>query len=404
MRVKIEKSTARGKITAPPSKSMAHRLLIAAALCDGVSVVHGISTCDDVLATIDCLSALGAKIEYDGICARVRGFNPRKSAPQNALNARESGSTLRFMIPIAMMSETAVTFEGAMRLFERPMTIYERLCKEFGYKYTQKGPQITVKGPLESAEMHLEGNVSSQFISGLLFALPLCSADSRIHLTTKLESASYVELTRSALKLFGVSVDWENESTLYIRGNQKYEPTSVEVEGDYSGAAFIDALSLFGGEVTVDGLLEESLQGDKIYKAHFDALSRGAATISLEDCPDLAPILFTVAAAKVGGHFTDTRRLKLKESDRAEVMAEELRKFGADITVEENSVTVKKAPLHAPSEMLYGHNDHRIVMSLAILASLYGGEIDGAEAVKKSYPDFFRDITRLGIKADIYEA
>lgn len=403
MKVKIEKSTACGKVFAPPSKSMAHRMLIAAALANGESHVEGISSCEDVLATIDCLRELGATIEYDGDRVTVFGTDPRKSAAKLPLNARESGSTLRFLIPIALLSGNDTSFIGAGRLMDRPMTIYERLCCDSSLGYQNDGKKIIVKGPLKGGDIYLEGNISSQFISGLLFALPLCKEDSRIHITTKIESTSYIELTRSALSLFGVRVIWESERVLYIPGNQEYRPTDVSVEGDYSGTAFIDALGIFGGSVEIDGLSEDSLQGDRVYKEHFNALAHGTPTISIEDCPDLGPILFTVAAAKFGGHFTDTKRLKIKESDRAEAMATELRKFGADITVSENSVTVKAKELHEPTEILSGHNDHRIVMSLATLATLYGGVIDGAEAVKKSYPDFFRDIIHLGIKAQIYE-
>ena len=169
------------------------------------------------------------------------------------------------------------------------------------------------------------------------------------------------------------------------------------MEGDWSGAAFLEAFNHIGGKVKINGLNEESRQGDRVCKDLFDRLDKGFAEINIEDCPDLAPILFTVAAVKNGGRFVGTKRLKIKESDRAEVMKEELSKFGAELIIEENSVTVYKRELHRPDERLYGHNDHRIVMSLAILCTLYGGEIDGCEAVNKSYPDFFRDIKILGI-------
>ena len=180
-------------------------------------------------------------------------------------------------------------------------------------------------------------------------------------------------------------------------------PSDVTVEGDYSNAAFLDGFNLIGGEVNVQGLNENSLQGDKVYRELFDMLDEGSPEISIEDCPDLAPILFTLACMKNGATFAGTRRLKIKESDRAEVMAEELRKFGAEICVMENSVRVSSGNLHAPSEMLRGHNDHRVVMSLAVIASVFGGVIDGCEAVKKSYPAFFEDIEKLGIKFKAYE-
>ena len=189
-----------------------------------------------------------------------------------------------------------------------------------------------------------------------------------------------------------------NESTLYIKGGQKYISKNISVEGDYSGSAFLEAFNLFGGDVKVEGLSERSLQGDRVYRELYPKLLAGSPGINIEDCPDLGPILFAVSAGLFGGEFVGTKRLKIKESDRAEAMAEELRKFGCNVTVLENSVKIKKSELHAPKEILSGHNDHRIVMSLAVLASIYGGEIDGSEAVKKSYPDFFRDIEQLGIK------
>ena len=403
MRVKIEKSVASGRITAPPSKSMAHRLLIAAAMCEGVSRVSGISSCEDVLATIDCLTALGAKITYDGSSATVIGADFKKASATTPLHCRESGSTLRFLIPAALLSGNCATFTGAPRLIERPHEVYEDLCRDKGLLFDKCNEKITVKGPLSSGEYQLRGDVSSQFITGLLFALPTLEGDSRIVLTTKVESRSYIALTLSAMKSFGVHAEWSDERTISIKGSQTYRASDVIVEGDYSGTAFIDALGILGGKVQIDGLFEKSLQGDRVYREHFAALCDGTPTISIEDCPDLGPILFTVAAAKNGAVFTDTKRLKIKESDRAAAMAEELAKFGADIIVEENTVIVKKVPLHTPTESLFGHNDHRIVMSLAVLSTLYGGEIVGAEAVKKSYPDFFEDVRKLGIKFSRYE-
>ena len=197
---------------------------------------------------------------------------------------------------------------------------------------------------------------------------------------------------------FGGSVRWEDDSTIVIEGGKRLSGREITVEGDWSGTAFIEALNLIGGNISVDGLDEESLQGDRIYREHFKSLSEGFAEINIEDCPDLGPILFTVAAIMQGGRFVGTKRLKIKESDRASAMESELRKFGAELLVEENSVTVNKKQLHAPSERLCGHNDHRIVMSLSVICTLFGGEIEGCEAVSKSYPAFFEDINKLGIK------
>ena len=403
MFAKFEKSVASGTVKAPPSKSVCHRLIICAALAEGESYVENISSCRDCEATINCLKALGATIEPVATGLRIIGFDPKKAKAMTDLYCDESGSTLRFLVPIALLSESETTFTGKPRLIERPHSVYEELFSKKGLQFNKADGKISVKGALSSGEFILAGNVSSQFVSGLLFALPLLEEDSKIILSTDIESRSYIDLTIDAMKKFGVKVVWKDERTLYIKGAQKYKASSLTVEGDYSGAAFIDAFNFIGGEVIIDGLSEESLQGDKVYEKLFRRLTEESPLISIKDCPDLGPILFALAAAKNGAVFTDTKRLKIKESDRAEAMAEELRKLGAEIEVYDNSVVVKKSKLREPTEQLNGHNDHRIVMSLSILLSIHGGEISGAEAVNKSYEEFFENIKSLGIKVKTYE-
>lgn len=398
MKIKIEKSRAEGRLTAPPSKSMAHRLLICAAMSEGTSIIRGISSCEDVGATLDCLDALGIETKRDGNDVTVIGKSFRQISPIKPLMCRESGSTLRFMIPATMLSGQTAVFYGAPRLMQRPMGVYEKLFSEMGLTYISDGASIVVRGPLTGGEYTLVGNVSSQFISGLIFALPVADNDSVIKITTPIESRSYINLTINAVRAFGISVEWVDEYTIKIPGRQSYKPTDITVEGDYSGAAFPDALNLFGGEVEILGLNEESIQGDSVYKRYFEMLTLGVPTIHIGDCPDLGPILFAVAAAKYGGVFSGTKRLKIKESDRAEAMASELKKFGASVRVYEDSVVVYPVDFHAPTEMLSGHNDHRIVMALAILLTLTGGTIDGAEAISKSYPDFFANLESIGVK------
>jgi len=400
MKIHINEGVARGNISAPPSKSMAHRLLICAAMCEGVSTVRGISTCEDVLATLDCLGALGVRCEQVGEDVIVCGKKPQDMRPSEPLKCRDSGSTLRFMIPIAMRSEQTAVFYGAKSLMSRPMSVYENMCRERGLTYLSDGESIVVKGQLGGGEFTLPGDVSSQFISGLLFALPTADKDSTIRILPPIESRSYIDLTIDALKSFGVSAVWQDEHTIFIKGKQKYNPTDVTVEGDYSGAAFPEALNLFGGEVCVSGLRPDTIQGDSVYKKYYDMLVRGVPTIHIGDCPDLGPVLFAIAAAKNGGVFTGTRRLKIKESDRAAAMAEELKKFGTSVSVYEDTVVIYPAEFHAPSEVLCGHNDHRIVMALSVLLTLTGGEIEGAEAVSKSYPAFFENLEALGIEVN----
>ena len=330
MRVKIEKSRAAGRVVPPASKSMAHRLLIAAALSDGNSKIVDVTLCEDVLATVDCLSELGVSSLLYGNIAEIGGGSIKTARPKGVLNCRESGSTLRFMLPLALLSGNVTTFVGAPRLMERPMAVYEDICRERGLRFERGDGKITVCGPLAAGEYSLPGNISSQFITGLLFALSALDGDSRIRITTEIESLSYIELTRSAMATFGVEAAWEDERTLYIKGGQKYaSPGNVFVERDYSGAAFPDAFNLIGGNVKVDGLSPTSLQGDRVYKEHYEALKAGAPTINITDCPDLGPILFTLAAALNGGRFIGTKRLKIKESDRAEAMASELAKSGS---------------------------------------------------------------------------
>ena len=398
MTVNIKPSCLKGQVTAPPSKSMSHRLLICAGLSEGESEIKNIAFSEDVLATIDCLEAMGAEIKISGDSVTVKGTLPKKKA---TYHCRESGSTLRFFIPLAMLGEGTSLFKGYGRLMERPMQVYENIASERGIPYEKDSEGISVGSGLASGRYVLPGNVSSQFVSGLLFALPLCQGDSEIELTDNIESRSYIDMTIEALALFGVNAIWKNETTLYIKGNQSYKSVRLTVEGDYSNAAFLDAFNFIGGEVEVTGLCESSLQGDRIYKEYFSLLRQGTPTLDIKNCPDLAPIIMTLAAANNGCRLINTQRLKIKESDRGAVMAQELSEFGADIKVSDNEIVIDKATLYRPKDDLYCHNDHRVVMSLAVLLSLYGGRLMGAEAVKKSFPDFFDKVKALGMEVEI---
>lgn len=395
---KIEKSKAEGTLRAPSSKSAAHRLLICASMCQGVCRINDLPLCEDVLATIDCLRALGVKIELSGSSATVSGIDFTKALPSAPLNCRESGSTLRFLIPIAMLSGNEVTLTGSKKLLSRPMVVYERLAKEYGLTFNKTEDKITLRGPLTAGEYFIDGSVSSQFITGMLLALSALEGDSKIIINKQIESRPYVDLTIGCMKEMGVRIYHDTDWSFMIFGGQKYRPTEISVEGDWSAAAFIEALNTLGGDVNIEGLLDNSIQGDRICREYLVRLKGGFCEIDLTDCPDLGPILFAVAAAKDGAKFVGTKRLRDKESDRIATMEAELSKFGATIVIDENSVTVEKRELHSPTERLCGHNDHRIVMSLAVLCTLYGGEIEGHEAVKKSYPEFFEDIKKLGIK------
>ncbi|MBR5271987.1 MAG: 3-phosphoshikimate 1-carboxyvinyltransferase [Clostridia bacterium] len=403
MKVTINPSKAVGSVCAPPSKSISHRLLICAGMSDGVSIINSLAPSEDVFATIDCLRAVGVTVDFDiqNSVAKVTGADFRKSAPKTALYCRESGSTLRFFLPAMLLSGEEVTLSGAPSLMRRPMSVYSDLCKKQKLTYIENGDSITVKGVMKAGKYTVSGNISSQFISGLLFALPLLDGDSTISIIPPIESRPYINLTISALEEFGVEVKWKDEKTLFVKGNQVYKAHECTVEGDYSNAAFLDGFNLLGGEVDVCGLREDSLQGDKVYARYFDLLQIGSPALHIGDCPDLGPVLFALAAAGFGGVFSGTRRLKIKESDRVAAMAQELAKFGVSVRVEEDSVAIFPAAFHAPAETLCGHNDHRIVMALSLLLSKTGGAIDGAEAVEKSYPTFFSAIKNLGIEVSV---
>lgn len=401
MIVKIEKSLAEGKACAPPSKSMAHRALICGALSKQ-SQIYNLAASEDIKATLGCLKALGAKVEeVDGgvSIGSLDLFN----TPENAeLFCNESGSTLRFFIPLCMLSGKKIVLKGSERLFERPLSIYEEICKEQGIELVKAKDSVTVCGRLKSGNYSVAGNISSQFITGLLFALPLLDGNSKLEVTGKFESASYIDLTLSALNAFGIEIKRE-ANVFYIKGSQNYKNAQYKVEGDMSNAAFLEGFNLLGGEVCVEGINEDTLQGDGVYMDMYKGLCEGKRQFDLSDCPDLAPVMFALSAFYGGAEFTGTARLKIKESDRAAAMAEELSKLGIESEIYENSVVIKKGELCPPKQTLSGHNDHRIVMALCLLLSKTGGSIEGAEAVKKSYPDFFEVIKNLGIGMEKYD-
>lgn len=403
MIVSIQPGKARGIVAAPPSKSMAHRFLICAGISEGISHISGVDYNEDVLATLDCLRAMGASCDLNGDTVTIRGADLYHAKPAKTLQCRESGSTLRFFIPLALLSGSEVSFTGTEKLLSRPLNVYAQMCKERDLIFHQSSESVQVRGKLMSGEFTIPGDISSQFITGLLLALPLTQGDSVIHIVPPVESRGYIDLTLQALGTFGVRTVWQDDHTLFVPGDQRYNATDAIVEGDYSAAAFLAALNAVGSDLEITGLSADSLQGDKIYQEHFISICQGCPEIDISNCPDLGPVLFAVAAAKNGAVFTGTRRLKIKESDRAEAMAKELAAFGTRVTVEENRVVVDAKEFHRPDCILSGHNDHRIVMSLSVLLTLFGGKIEGAQAVRKSFPDFFQSLRELGIGVSIDE-
>ena len=402
MKAVVKPSIARGALAAPPSKSMGHRALICAGLSGGPCRVQGIIPSEDMLATLDCLSALGVEYDWQGDTVTLRGGDVF-TAPKEPVCCRESGSTLRFFLPLFLLGDQRVTLTGKGRLMERPLEVYQNLCRERDLLFGREADKLYVRGPFRPGVYTLPGDVSSQFVSGLLFALPLLEADSVISITPPVESRPYIEMTRQAQKLFGVESVWTDDNTLRVFGGQQYAPRDVRVEGDWSNAAFLEGFNLLDGAVQAENLIEDSLQGDKIYREYYKMLQNGCPTLDISQCPDLGPVLMALATAGSGATLTGTRRLALKESDRAAVMAEELAKLGVTCILEEDTVTVPGGQLKAPRAPLDGHNDHRIVMALTLLLSRVGGEIEGAQAVAKSYPDFFDNIRALGIQVETYE-
>lgn len=401
MKVKILPSKTSGEVSAPPSKSFAHRYLIGSVLSRGKCVIKNIADSDDISATLSCIEQLGGSVTKDGNIVTVIPTN-EKQIENAVFDCKESGSTLRFFIPVVLATGAKnCTFLGSERLLARGIKEYEKLFENSDIKINSDEKSIEVNGTLSAGNYEISGEVSSQYTTGMLFALSVLDGKSTLKITGNAESRAYVDMTIKVLKDFGADIAEPEKNFFEINGKGRLSPGEFTVEGDWSNAAFLIALSRLVGTISVSGLNENSVQGDRFCTAAFDALDGENAEIDLKDCPDLAPILFSYAAYKNGGKFINTRRLRVKESDRANVMAEELKKFGANVKVYENSVEIEKTQLKPPIVPLCGHNDHRIVMALSVLAAVFGAEIDGAEAVNKSYPDFFRVIKKAGV--NVYE-
>lgn len=405
-----------GVLAAPPSKSMAHRAVLCAALADGESRLTGLAHSQDIDATLAAAAALGAQVEAGEGWARIAGAAPLQ-APAAPVDCCESGSTLRFLIPLAALTGRPVAFTGRGRLMQRPQSVYQELFASQGLRFGQEGDTLTVAGPLRPGCFSLAGDVSSQFISGLLFALPLLDGDSRLCLKPPVESRSYIEMTRAAQSRFGVASAWLDEYTLAVPGGQAYRPRDMAIEGDWSQAAFPAALGALAGDVTVTGLEPGTLQGDAVILdilrrcggraeavpggVRFQKSALHGTKIDLADCPDLGPILMALGLLCEGETvIANAGRLRLKESDRIAAMEQELRKLGGQIESDGGTVTIRRSVLHAPAGPLWGHNDHRVVMSLTVLAAAAGlpVQIDGAEAVAKSWPGFFAAVRQLGVE------
>lgn len=385
MNVTILPGTLKGAVTPPSSKSQTHRAVLALMLAQGEGKLSNLAVSEDIQATQDCVAALksGQPAQADGL---------------PLLDCGESGSTLRFLIPVALAVRGGGHFTGRGRLMERPQGPYIRLFEEKGILWNQEGTCLTVAGQLEPGVYALPGNVSSQFITGLLYALPLLPGDGRIVLTTPLESRGYVDMTLDMLRRFDIKVE-EQEDGFLVPGNQTYQARDLTLEADWSGAAFWYAANFLGAQVDIQGLNPDSVQGDRQIGTLYWKLARpGDVDIDLSQCPDLAPPLAAMAAVRKGTtRFVHAGRLRMKESDRLETIARTLNALGAKAQVWEDTLTLEGVD-HLEGGTVDGCNDHRIAMMAAVAAVACKEPVTilGAECVKKSYPRFWEDYTALG--------
>ncbi len=404
--MRLTASACKGRVTMIPSKSVSHRALICAALAQGESDITNLALSQDIAATMDALVALGlCEARMQGDACNVRGGLKRNGTDR--IDCAESGSTIRFLIPLALDGRRRV-FTGRGRLLERPMRQYETL---FGVHTSSEG--IVVEHMLRAGEYAVEGNVSSQFITGLLFALPMLEQDSIIRITTPLESQPYIEITRQVQERFGVRSEWQGNH-LWVPGNQHCQPRDLRVEGDYSHAAFFGVSAALAGSVTLCGLEENSAQGDKeilnILTAFGAEVSRDAEQVQVRkracrpfcvdvsQIPDLVPALAVLACgAKGKSVIYGAARLRMKESDRLQAMTQELTALGASIEMSEEALTI-----YGNGTLRGGcvdsHNDHRIAMALSVAAFLCEEPVllRGGASVAKSAPQFFEEFTAIG--------
>lgn len=402
MDIKISPTILNGEINVPPSKSISHRALIAAAFADGESKIYNLLDCIDITATIGALNALGADIERLDGYTRVRGI---KSAPSKAdIDCHESGSTLRFLMPIAAALGCKTVFSGKGRLPERPITPYLEEFQNHGVKFiSDKMPYIT-EGRLTGGVYEIAGNISSQFITGFLFGLSLLNMDSAIRITTKLESKPYIDLTIDAMRAFGVTVE-ENGSEYRIKGGQKYKPCDYTVEADMSQAAFFLVGNAIGGQLDIRGLNPNSRQGDREIINIVNGFGSDGKPFDIDasQIPDLVPILAVLGTFADGvSYIRGCERLRIKECDRLAAISEELNRIGAKIAIDEDTLIIEGVKALNGGECQC-RNDHRIAMSLAIASQRCSAPVilRGAECVAKSYPAFFDDFKKLGGTTDV---
>ena len=423
--IKIYPSRLKGEVKIPPSKSMAHRAVICAALGNGISKITNVDYSDDIIATINGMRALGAIIEEKDGYLEVIGLNYEGLSVnrdfERVVDCNESGSTLRFLVPISLAFKGVTKFVGRGNLGKRPLKTYYDIFDNQGieYRYLDGVLDLVVSGKLSSGTYEVEGNISSQFITGLLFTLPLLDGDSKIVITTELESKGYLDLTISAMRDFGIEVVNNEYKEFIIKGNQQYISRDYRVEGDYSQGAFFLSADALGNEVTILDLKEDSLQGDREV---VDILERmglvidrnnlgmngevknlNSTLIDGSQCPDIIPVLSAVAALSTGvTEIINAGRLRIKECDRLTAVTRELNKLGAKISEKPDGLVIEGVSKLKGGVEVWSHKDHRIAMTLAIASTRCEEPIviKDYECVSKSYPHFFEDFKGLGGRVD----
>lgn len=422
--LKVYPTILQGSIKVPPSKSMAHRAIICASLSDGKSKIDNIDYSDDIIATIEGMKALGANIIQDDDSLEIEGIYSSTVGKKEdrVIDCNESGSTLRFLVPIALLVPGKSKFIGRGNLGKRPLNTYYEIFDKQGikYSYQDENLNLNIEGSLKGGEFHVKGNVSSQFITGLLFTLPLLKEDSKIIITTDMESKGYIDLTLSAMKDFGVNIINNDYKEFIIKGNQKYVSRKYRVEGDYSQGAFFLCANALGNNIEVKDLSLNSLQGDKEVVNILERMGvkfinsengirsevnkRMASTIiDGSQCPDIIPVLAATAAlAKGRTEIINAGRLRIKECDRLAAVNSELTKLGVNIIENEDGLIIDGIDSLGGGIKVWSHKDHRIAMTLAVVATRCKNPIiiKDYECIAKSYPNFFEDYKMLGGKVD----
>ena len=406
-----------GEVTPPPSKSILHRYIIASSLAKGISKIENISYSDDIIATIEAMKKLGAKIEKKDNYLLIDGSKTfdKKYLNNNAeIDCNESGSTLRFLFPLSRVNKNKISFKGKGKLFKRPLNSYFENFDKYKIKYSYINEnEILLDGELKSGEYEIDGNISSQFITGLLFSLPLLNENSKIIIKGKLESSSYIDITLDCLNKFGIKIINNSYQEFIIEGNQNYKSGDCEVEADYSQVAFFLVANSIGSNIKINGLNSNSLQGDKKIVDFISQIDNWNKEEKLildgSETPDIIPILSLKACtSKKEIEIVNIARLRIKESDRLKATVKELSKLGFDLLEKEDSILInsrKDFNKINNNSLVYlsSHSDHRIAMTIAIALTCYNGEIilDNLVCVKKSYPNFWEVFLSLGGK--IYE-